>query len=68
MRYNVRMEDILSRHYAALLGLGEEWNVTDVKLDVAARRVDISTCALATDILAVDRECPPRSVPHSAER
>ena len=38
MRYNVRMEDILSRHYAALLGLGEEWNVTDVKLDVAARR------------------------------
>ena len=35
------MEDILSRHYAALLGLGEEWNVTDVKLDVAARRVDI---------------------------
>lgn len=35
------MEDILNRHYAALLGLGEEWKVTDVKLDVAARRIDI---------------------------
>ena len=32
------MEDILNRHYAALLGLGEEWNVTGVKPDVAARR------------------------------
>ncbi len=35
------MENILNRHYAALLGLGGEWNVADVKLDVAARRVDI---------------------------
>ena len=35
------MEDILNRHYATLLGLGEEWKVADVKLDVAARRIDI---------------------------
>ena len=35
------MENILNRHYAALLGLGEEWKVSEVKLDVAARRVDI---------------------------
>lgn len=41
LRYNVRMEDILNRHYATLLGLGEEWKVADVKLDVAARRIDI---------------------------
>lgn len=34
------MEDILNRHYATLLGLGEEWKVADVKLDVAARRID----------------------------
>ena len=35
------MENILNKHYAALLGLGEEWTVSDVKLDVAARRIDI---------------------------
>lgn len=31
----------VKQHYAALLGLGEEWTVTDVALDVAAKRVDI---------------------------
>ena len=35
------MENILNKHYATLLGLGEEWTVSDVKLDVAARRIDI---------------------------
>lgn len=35
------MEDMLTRHYATLLGLGDEWRVSDVKLDVSARRIDI---------------------------
>ena len=40
MLYAICEMDI-ARCDAALLGLGEEWNVTDVKLDVAARRIDI---------------------------
>ncbi len=31
----------LSEHYARLLGLGEDWHVTDVDLDLAAQRVTI---------------------------
>lgn len=31
----------VKQHYAALLGLGDEWTVTDVALDVEARRVDV---------------------------
>ena len=31
----------VNQHYAALLGLGEEWTVTNVALDVGGRRIDI---------------------------
>ena len=31
----------VKQHYAALLGLGEEWSVTDVALDVGGMRIDI---------------------------
>ena len=31
----------VNEHYAALLGLGEEWTVTNVALDVGGRRIDI---------------------------
>ena len=33
--------DFLNHHYARLLGLGEEWRVRRVNLDVARRRLDI---------------------------
>ena len=31
----------VNQHYAALLGLGDEWTVTNVALDVPGRRVDV---------------------------
>lgn len=31
----------LNEHYAALLGLGDEWSVSDVSLDLERRRLDI---------------------------
>ena len=31
----------VNQHYAALLGLGDEWTVTDVALDVPGKRVDV---------------------------
>ena len=31
----------VNEHYSVLLGLGEEWVVSKVELDVAGRRVDI---------------------------
>lgn len=31
----------VNQHYSLLLGLGEEWKVTDVVLDVSGRRVDV---------------------------
>ena len=33
--------DFLNQHYAQLLGLGEEWRVDRVRLDVAGQRLDI---------------------------
>ena len=30
-----------NQHYAALLGLGDEWTVTNVTLDVPGKRVDV---------------------------
>ena len=35
------MENGLNQHYATLLGLGEEWRVTNVALNVLWRRIDI---------------------------
>ena len=31
----------VNQHYAALLGLGDEWTVTNVVLDVPGKRVDV---------------------------
>ena len=31
----------VNQHYAALLGIGDEWTVADVSLDVGGRRIDI---------------------------
>jgi len=31
----------VNQHYAALLGLGDEWTVTNVALDVPGKRVDV---------------------------
>jgi hypothetical protein len=31
----------VNQHYATLLGLGDEWTVTNVALDVPGRRVDV---------------------------
>ena len=35
------MENGLNQHYATLLGLGEEWRVTNVDLNVLGRRIDM---------------------------
>lgn len=35
------MENGLNQHYATLLGLGEEWRVVNVDLNVLGRRIDI---------------------------
>ena len=35
------MENGLNQHYATLLGLGEEWRVANVDLNVLGRRIDI---------------------------
>lgn len=35
------MENGLNQHYSTLLGLGEEWRVTNVDLNVLGRRIDI---------------------------
>lgn len=35
------MTDVLNQHYAMLLGLGSEWKVSNVNLDLPGRKVDI---------------------------
>jgi transposase len=35
------MGKMLTKHHGTLLGLGDEWQISDVELDVAARRLDI---------------------------
>jgi transposase len=38
---NTNTDELLNQHYARLLGLGEEWRVREVCLDVGGRRLDI---------------------------
>lgn len=45
----------VKQHYAALLGLGEEWTVTNVVLDVGGKRIDI--CVEYTKRSAICPEC-----------
>ena len=45
----------VNQHYATLLGLGEEWTVTNVALDVGGRRIDI--CVEYAKKSAICPEC-----------
>ncbi|MBQ9344198.1 MAG: transposase, partial [Kiritimatiellae bacterium] len=38
---NTNTDELLNQHYARLLGLGEEWEVTRVELNLSAKRLDI---------------------------
>ena len=43
----------LNRHYSQLLGLGDEWKVSDVMLSMGAKRVDIYV-----EYAAKSAQCP----------
>lgn len=47
----------LNQHYSQLLGLGDEWKVSDVMLSMGAKRVDIYV-----EYAAKSAQCP--KIPH----